>query len=244
MKSGRSQFAKELERSFVEERLIDQVSTFGMTTRLVWTKTPSLQEFSEIEIVQGIRNLTRQGVLEPHPLHHGRFYFALTTSAAKQKNVESTQGGPFSEREKYCAYAKLLTGIVYLPHSIPVTGRKLDALLGRDSKGLPNILMADNEKRLLFWIRIDSCPYSIPSRTAQQLRNDLFRIEKLGSMRTLIKQKQFEIVLLSCTLQRSDAILEQFRSYSRVGASPVRPVIVPELLPLLTSVKIGHHMNL
>ena len=97
MKSG-----KRLDSRFqaIEKPILDQVKTFGMTTRVVWSRSPELQRFSQDDITRTIRSLSVRGILEAHPLHHGRFYFALTKKAAQKFGSEEWSGGPFNERDK------------------------------------------------------------------------------------------------------------------------------------------------
>ena len=236
MKSG-----KGLDSRFqaIEEPILDQVKSFGMTTRVVWGRSPTLQEFSPDDITQAIRSLTARGILEAHPLHHGRFYFALTKKAVQKFGSEEWSGGSFNERDKFRVFAKLIVGTFHLSAATPFSKSKLRSTMGDGTLGLPNHFMVQRDAKKIYYLRIDSAIRAFPARVAQQLRNDIFRLVKIGSIKHLIQSKQFELVLVTCTEGRSKAILQHFRSYDRVGGTPIQAVVVPELIPLVTTVPIG-----
>ena len=236
MKSGRR-----LDSSFqaIEEPILDQVKTFGMTTRVVWSRSPALQGFPPDDITRAIRSLTVRGILEAHPLHHGRFYFALTKKAAQRFGSEEWSGGPFNERDKFRVYAKLLVGTLHIPTATPLSKSKLHSTMGDGVIGLPNHFMVQRDAKKIYYLCIDSAVRAFPARVAQQLRNDIFRLVKIESIKHLIQSNQFKIVLVTCTEGRSEAILKHFRSYDRVGGTPIQTVVVPELIPLVTTVPIG-----
>ena len=115
--------------------------------------------------------------------------------------------------------------------------------MGDGTLGLPNHFMVQREAKKIYYLRIDSAIRAFPARVAQQLRNDIFRLVKIGSIKHLIQSNQFELVLVTCTEGRSNAILKHFRSYDRVGGTPIKAVVVPELVPLVTTIPIGGAFN-
>ncbi len=223
----------------IEELIIKQVSTFGLTTRCVWCVTPGLLDVPVNAITKTLRSLVSRRILEPHPLHHGRFYFALTKKAAKELPTEFTTGGPFNERDKLRSYAKLLLSAIHLVGASPIPRNKFLNSLGESAIGLPGSFMYQPKEKKVYFIRIDTAIRAFPSRMAQQLRTAVFRCVKFPLLCELIRQKRFEIVLVTCTRPRCDAILKHFRSYDRVGGTPIRSIMMPELLPIITSVPIG-----
>lgn len=234
-------FGKGLDSRFqaIEEPILDQVKTFGMTTRVVWSRSPALLAFSKDDITRAIRSLTVRGILEAHPLHHGRFYFALTKRAAQKFGSEEWSGGPFDERNKFRVYAKLMVGTLHLAAASPLSKSRLHSTMGEGVMGLPNHFMVQRDSKKIYYLRIDSAVRAFPARVAQQLRNDIFRLVKIGAMKHLIQSNQFELVLVTCTEGRKEAILKHFRSYDRVGGTPIQTVVIPELIPLVTTVPIG-----
>ena len=223
----------------LEMAIVEQVKTFGLTTRTAWSDSTIDPSLTPHDVSSTLRKLTSQGNLESHPLHHGRHYFTLTKSEAKRIGCQTTTGGPFHERSKFRAYAKLLIGLSHLPNAKPLRADVKLQVLGPASIGLPDNMMITSEGSKIYWLRIDASIRAAPSRTAQQFRTDIFRIVKIDSICELIQKKKFELVLVTCTQARSDAILKHFQSYDRVGASPIRTIIIPELIPLITSVQLG-----
>ena len=234
-------FGKEMDSRFqaIEEPILDQVKSFGMTSRVVWSRSPALQAFSEDDITRAIRSLTVRGTLEAHPLHHGRFYFTLTKKAAQKLGSEEWSGGPFNERDKFRVYAKLIVGTFHLLAASPLSKSILRSTMGDGMLGLPNHFMVQRDAKKIYYLCIDSAVRAFPARVAQQLRNDIFRLVKIESIKHLIQSNQFKIVLVTCTEGRNEAILKHFRSYDRVGGTPIQAVVVPELIPLVTTVPIG-----
>lgn len=225
--------------SILDVAIVEQVKTYGLTTRAAWSNSPIVKSLTPQDIAFSLRRLTTRRILEPHPLHHGRHYFTLTKLEAKKIGCETTSGGPFHERAKFLAYAKLLVGLIHLPNATPLRLAVRSNMLGSEAIGLPDTMMLSSDATKIFWIRIDASIRSKPSRTAQQLRTDVFRIVKIDSICDLIREKRFELVLVACTQARSNSIMEYFQSYERVGASPIRTIIIPELIPLVTSVPLG-----
>ena len=235
MNSGNQPF----DSKSVEEALIHQVSIFGLTTRLVWCITPGLSDVPVNFITKTLRSLVVRQILEAHPLHHGRFYFSLTKKAAKELATQNTSGGPFNERDKLRSYARLLLSTMHIRGTTPVPRTKLLRSIGESAIGLPDHFMFHQLERKLYSVRVDAAIHAFPSRMAQQLRTVVYRSVKLPVLCELIRQKRFEIVLVTCTVRRKEAILKHFRSYDRVGSTPIRSIVIPELLPLITSVPIG-----
>ena len=240
MKSGNNVNSSNLNvAKYLDTSIVEQVKTFGLTTRAVWVNTSNEKQFTPHEIAQSLRRLTNKEVLESHPLHHGRHYFTLTKVEAKRICCETTIGGPFYERTKFQAYSKLLIGLKHIPGAIPLRAGAKSRILGQNAIGLPNTLMLSSDGCKVYWLRIDSAIRAKPSRMAQQLRTDVFRVVKVDAICELIRQRRFELVLVVCTQARANAILELFKSYERVGATPIRTIVLPELIPLITSVPLA-----
>lgn len=240
MKFGNRHFKKVSEATTsLDAAIVELIKTYGLTTRTACSNLVEAASTTTQDIPASLRRLTSQKIIESHSLHHGRHYFTLTKSAAKRIGSEMTTGGPFLERGKFQAYAKLLIGLNHLPNATPLRLARKSQLLGPEAAGLPDTMMITSDTNKLFWVRIDSSIRSRPSRMAQQLRADVFRITKIESIRRLIRERNFELVLAACTEARSNAILKHFHSYERVGATPIHTITIPELIPLVTSVPIG-----
>jgi hypothetical protein len=225
--------------TYIDTAIVEQVKLYGLTTRAAWAKAPIASSLTRRDIGLSFRRLTTRGILKSHRLHHGLHYFTLTKSEARRIGCETTSGGPFQERNKFQAYARLLVGLTHLPDASPLRLANKSRMLGPKAIGLPDTMMLSSDGCKIYWVRIDSSIRSQPSRAAQQLRTDIFRIVKIDSIRELIQERRFELVLVACTLARSNSILKHFRSYERVGATPIRTIIIPELIPLITSVQLG-----
>ncbi|HMO37237.1 MAG TPA: hypothetical protein PKA06_14460, partial [Gemmatales bacterium] len=209
------------------------------TTRLVWEHSAALSEFSASEISGCLRTLTKSGDVEAHPLHHGRFYFTFTPQHKLRTTDTRWRGGAFGENQKIKLFAKLLVGTIYIPGSIPCTAQQLAKLLGDQDHGLSTQFLIHTEQKKAFYLQVDTSLHARPSRTAQRLREVVFRLAKLPTVKHMVKQRQFELVLIAVTAQRAESILNHFRRYDRVGCTPIRVLVLPELMALLSSIPIG-----
>lgn len=236
MKSGKrtTGYPPELELA-----LLKQIETYGMTTRLVWEHTASLKPFAATDITTCLRALSKSGIVEAHPLHHGRFYFTFARHHSLRDRTSRWRGGAFGEAEKCKTFAKLVVGTLHLPGTVPCSAEQHSKLLGEGGQGLSLQFMLQPDQKKVVYPQVDTSLVALPSRTAQRLRDAIFRLAKLPAIKHLVQQQQFELVLVAITTQRADSILNHFRRYDRVGGTPIRPLAVPELMPLLTAVPIG-----
>ncbi len=237
MRSGST--LESLSQSPLERALLKQVTTYGMTTRLVWSLDEELKPHLPLEITQSLRRLTKAQVVEAHPLHHGRFYFTLTKRMARELSMANCQGGPFGEPAKIRAFAKLLLGVVYLPGVIPVRAAALADRIGEPIVGLPDVFLLHHASKQLYLVRIDVQPAQAPNHTAQQLRQDVFRLARTPPLKELVRTQQLKLAVAACSDRRCQSILDHFRSYQQVGKLPVLPVAIPELLSLLLPLDLG-----
>jgi hypothetical protein len=240
MSSGKSLL--KLAQSPLEAKLLNQIVTFRLTTRLAWNYA-ELKEHSPLEISQALRRMTKSRIVEAHPLHHGRFYFTLTSKTATQLDLTCT-GGPLSESAKVRAYAKLLLGVIYLPGFVPLRGATLAERIGEHIVGLPDLFMVNPTSKLINLVRLDVQPAASPARTAQQLRQDLFRLASTPTLKQLVRDGQLKIALVACSIARCQSILEHFRKYERVGNVPVRTIAIDQLIPLLLPIDWGESYSL
>lgn len=217
----------------------EQVSVYGMTTRMVLRATSSLQSYADSELVRSLRDLTGKNCLRAYPLHHGRFYFTFTEKEADRCQTEQTRGGPFNERDKFRAFARLMIGTAYSPTSIPLSRSEAEILLGTEMGGAVNNFMIRPEVKTILGITIDTAIHAFPARPAQKLRDDVLRYVRYSNVKSLVAQSRFEIVLVAATQPRSDSILKHFRLYDRVGGTPVNAIVIPELLPRITPVPVN-----
>ena len=224
--------------SALELAILEQISVFGMTTRIVWRNSPVLGSYEPTLISRSIRSLTRRKVLESHPLHHGRFYFTFTKEAARHMSTRC-EGGPFSETNKIRTYAKLMIGVEELPGYAPLPVGELSIRLGEKIVGLPDVFMAHQGAKHILLVRIDVDPAQRPARTAQKLRQDIFRLANTPALRSLVIAKQLGVAMAACTESRATSILEHFRAYDRVNVLPVQQIVLPKLLSLLLPVSLG-----
>ena len=224
----------------LEARLIEHIGRHRLTTRLIWPNVVSLRDTPTSEIVKALRSLSKRGIVRAFPLHHGRFYFTLTKPAAAKLIDSELVGGQLSDGGKLKAFARLLLATKHTPIQTPISKTKLLELWGSIANGLPDgFYTRDGKPTVYGFLRIDACISSSASRASQQLRNDIFRFVKIRPIVELIKEKRFELSLVAATQFRAEAIMQRFRAYERVGATPVNMIVLPELLPLLTSVPIG-----
>ncbi len=134
---------------------------------------------------------------------------------------------------------RLLVGTLYIPGAVLCTAEQHSKLLGEGGQGLSLQFMLQPEQKKAFYLQVDTSLYAYPSRTAQRLRDAIFRLAKLPAIKHLVQQQQFELVLVAVTAPRAESILNHFRRYDRVGGTPIQTLVVPELIPLLTAVPVG-----
>lgn len=222
----------------LELAILEQISNFGMTTRIAWGISPVLMVHDPALIGKSLRSLTKRKLVEAYPLHHGRFYFTFTKQAAKAMST-NCEGGPYSETNKIRSFVKLLIGIDKMPGYIPLPVAELSLRLGEKIVGLPDVFMVHPGTKHILLVRIDTDPAQRPARTAQKLRQDVFRLANTPPLRQLVIAKQLTVALAACTDRRATSILEHFRSYDRVSVMPVEQIILPRLLSLLLPVSLG-----
>ncbi len=222
----------------LELAILEQISDFGMTTRIVWGISPVLMVHDPALIGKSLRSLTKRKLVEAHPLHHGRFYFTFTKQAARAMSTNCA-GGPFSEANKIRTFVKILIGIEQMPGYTPLPVAELSLRLEERIVGLPDVFMVHPGTKHILLVRIDVDPGRRPARTAQKLRQDIFRLANTPSLRALVIAKQITVAVAACTESRATSILEHFRSYDRVSVMPVQQIVLPRLLSLLLPVSLG-----
>ena len=47
-----------------------------------------------------------------------------------------------------------------------------------------------------------------------------------------MRKQEFEYVWITATKGRAESVIREFRTYTRVGRSPISLVVMPELIPL------------
>lgn len=225
-------------QSSLELAILEQVSAYGMTTRVVWGASPVLASYGPSLISRSIRALTRRKLLEAHPLHHGRFYFTFPKIAARAMST-NWQGGPFAETNKIRTFAKLMIGIEQMPGYVPLSVGELSIRVEEKIVGLPDVFMANKAAKHILFVRVDVDPARRPARSAQKLRQDIFRLANMPALRSLVMAKQLSVALAACTEGRAVSILEHFGTYERVNVVPVQQIVLPRLLSLLLPVSLG-----
>lgn len=224
-------------------RILEHLIRYRLVTKPVWESWRESDPSETIDYSQAIKRLVNHRLVDAIPLHHGRFYFVLTMKATRALNLEDCSSGPLIEHEKVKAYARM----VYCSQHKSVelmTPSEVRELLSEEcvswSKGFYRI---EGCAERFGFMRVDGNLQSHASRAAQQLRTDVFRFGSTPCIVKLIKCNRFELTWLTATDKRMSAVIGHFRNYDKVGSAPINSVVLPELIPLLTSIPLDGGMR-
>jgi hypothetical protein len=237
MKSGNAEI------DLAGQRILEHLVRYRLVTKPIWEAWQKLDPSGATDYSKAIKRLIKNRFVDCFSLHHGRFYFVLTERANRELNLSECGCGPLSEYEKVKAYARL----AYCSQTKSVelmTPPEVRVLISEEcvswSKGFYRI--QSSPERVGF-MRVDGNLQSHPARAAQQLRTDVFRFGKAPCIVKLIKSNRFELTWLTATEMRMSTVIELFRSYDKVGNAPINSVVLPALLPLLTSIPLDGGMK-
>lgn len=224
-------------------RILEHLVRYRLVTKPIWETWRELDTSETIDYSKAIKRLVKHRLVDAVPLHHGRFYFVLTMNAMRELNLEHCGSGPLIEHEKVKAYARL----VYCSQNKSVellTPSEVRHLISDEcvswSKGF---YRKESSFERIGFMRVDGNLQSYPARAAQQLRTDVFRFGKTPCIVKLIKSNRFELTWLTATDKRMSTVIEHFQCYDKVGHAPINSVVLPELLPLLTSIPLDGDMK-
>lgn len=223
----------------IELVLLQTIAIHGLVTNRVWKELEALDGLPSHDISGAMRSLTNRKIVVARTLHHGQNYFAFAKEAASQLGLPQELGNPLSEKSKLRAYARLLFFVRHRPNVAKITKTELEVKLGQPCHGLPNGFYVDpSNLPFLGFVRVDTHVHSVPERSSQILRSDVHQFVTIKPIAACFKAKQFEFTWVTATQRRADAVMKRFKEYELVGGAPINVVVIPELIPLITSIVI------
>lgn len=225
--------------SSVERSLLQLIATHGLITKSTWLSFMQFKDISPQLISSAMRSLTSRKIVVARLLHHGLFYFAFSKASIAKLGLPERMGNPLCEPSKLRAYARLLFVSKYRPTLKRLDNEALSECLDEKVHGLPSGFFGDSiDAKHFGFYRVDSYIQSSPERSAQVLRNDILRLISIKSVVDRFKREEFEIHWITATQRRADSVMQRFRVYDRVGGATINVVVLPELVPLVTSIEI------
>lgn len=223
--------------SAIEFVLLQTIAIHGLVTSRIWKELASLEGLPSQDVSGAMRSLTNRKIVAARTLHHGQNYFAFTKESVLQLGLAYELGDPLSEKSKLRAYARLIFFIRHRPGFVKLTKSELEAKLCQPCHGLPNGFYGDpNNLPFIGFVRVDTHIHSIPERSSQILRSDVHQFVSIKPIAACFKAKQFEFTWVTATQRRADAVMKRFKEYELVGGAPINVVVIPELIPLITSI--------
>ena len=221
-----------------EKWLLDSIMDHGIITKETWVTPPPRRKWTATEMSSAMWSLTRRKIVVARPLHHGKTYFALSASTVHKLGLPENKGKELAEFAKLRVYAQLLFFTAYDKTAKRLRRDELAVRIAEPTHGLPQGFYARaRKKNFLGFTRVDTHLSTLPMRSAQTLRHDVFRFVSLPSVRERIKNKTFEFTWITATQDRADAVMQIFCGYDRIGKAPIRVIVMKELVPLVCSVQ-------
>ena len=138
-----------------------------------------------------------------------------------------------SEPKKQAAYARLLLACKYHPEMTPLEQEEaIELNRGFKKCGFMHSFAKRRDSGRICFVRVDRYPATRPRTGAQCLRNDILKLARNEAVEDLMLKEEFEYVWITATKGRAESVIREFRTYTRVGRSPLSLVVMPELIPL------------
>ncbi len=225
--------------SMVEHAILQNIATYGFVTKHVCKDIKTLRDLTPTNLSFIMLSLTERKIVVVRSLHHGQNYFAFSRETELKLGFPDRLGKPLCEQSKIRALARLIFFNRHRFGFAILDKHQLGAKLGMPCHGLP-IGFYCNPTALAFlgFLRVDTHVHSSPDRSSQILRSDINRLISIKRIEERFRAKQFEFTWVTATQRRAQAVMQRFRKYDRVGGAPINVVVIPELIPLVTSIVI------
>jgi hypothetical protein len=219
--------------------LLKHIARYRLSTLAAISRLPEFAGVGPRRLRRLLRQCSDAGELSSAVLHHGTRYWFLTPCGAQQCGLDVDRSGPLSEVAKIRAYALLafcclsansrhLLAASDFSGQFPVLHRP--GMAGRyyfDPAGHGQLGMA----------RIDAGHYGRWDRVAESVQEDLSAHLRRPAWRKLIDAGRFELAVLTVFSQKAQRVREAISRRPVMQAVPVRIVALPELLPLVASIR-------
>ena len=211
--------------------ILEHVARYQLTTLRALCQVPAFQHTPPAVLRRRLRTLQRTGRLQSVPLFHNHDYYCLTA-----RDGDPSRARPFSEPVKLRAYAMLLFCCLGDASRERLTRRELETHFPQlYEPGLPLHYYVDTtgEVPRLGFLRVDVGGYGRWDRVLGKARHDVLKHEARSGFRELIRQRRFEITILTALPQKAARICDTIRQESHSLDACVRVSAASELLYLI-----------
>ncbi len=213
-----------------ERLLVSLIVTHGIVTKSTWGASTV---FSSEELANAMWTLTRRRLVVARPLSVGTTYFMLSKSAASKLGLPPLWAKALEGDGKLRAFARLLFFTQYYPDAARISNEDVATAIGQCVGGLPQgFFRRQGVPDWLGFLRIDGHMTGVPTRSARSLRDDVLRMVAFDTVKSKLKQANFEWFWITARQSRADAVMALFRAFD-VRCAPVTVVVMPELVALI-----------
>jgi len=221
------------------EAVLEHVARYRLTVFAALHRLPIFRDRHAAEIKRTLRECRRQFLLETAPLHFAARYWHLTQDGASQCKLAVGHAGPLSEAAKIRAFAVLSFSCL----SNRLRHRLTDADIEQNfpslhRPGMPTgYYFEPGDIARLGLVRVDAGNRGRWDRIVESIRDDIDHHFRHSGFRKLIGAGRFEITVLTVFKQKARRITESIVRHLDARRVPVQVVAIPELLPLIASVR-------
>ncbi len=219
--------------------LLQHLARYRLTVSAAVAKLPQFNDCSRQSVKQLLRACRQRSLLNSAPLHSRQRYWHMTELGAERCGLTTDRIGPLSETAKIRAFALL--------HFCCLSDRLRHRLTAADitrsfpelhRPGLPTGYYFDPaDAGQIGLARVDAGNHGRWDRVIETLRADIADHIRQPSFRRIVHAGRFEITLLTVFPEKAKRIAAALAQYRDVHRISVRVLSVPELLPLVLSVR-------
>lgn len=231
--------ARETENWPAVEVVLAHVARYRLSTFAAISRLPAFADYGPRRLRQLLRQCRDRGLLSSALLHHGVRYWFLTARGAERCRLDARRAGPLSEPAKIRAYAMLVFCCLSQTSRHRMTAQDFEEKFTPLYRpGMPGTYYFDPAGHgQLGMARIDAGHYGRWDRVVETVREDLSAHLRRPAWRKLIDAGRFELAILTVFPQKAERLREAISRRPVLQAVPVRIVALPELLPLVGSIR-------
>jgi hypothetical protein len=221
------------------EAVLEHVARYRLTVFAALERLPAFTDGRPSNIKRTLRECKRRSLLASAPLHVAARYWHLTLDGAAQFRLATNHAGPLSEAAKIRAYAVLrFCWLSDRPRYRLTDDDIANNFPELHRSGLPTgYYFEPGDDARLGLARVDAGNRGRWDRNVESVREDIDDHWRHGGFRKLIDAGRFEITVLTVFKQKAKRISDTLSQHLDARRVPVRVVAIPELLPLIASVR-------
>ena len=221
------------------DAVLQHVARYRLTVFAAIEHLPIFADRHPSDIQRTLRECKRLSLLLNIPLHFAARCWQLTPDGASQCSLSANRGGPLCEAAKIRAFAILR----FCCLSERPRHRLRDEDIEQDfpelyRHGLPTgYYFEPGDNARLGLARVDAGHRGRWDRVVESIREDIDDHCRHAGFRKLIGAGRFELTVLTVFKQKARRITETLARHVDAQRVPVQVVAIPELLPLITSIR-------